>query len=279
MKQRFLSLLLAALLALGTLLPALPAARAAAGEEDPDGHLVAALKDFFAGAEGDYGAVNADDGGACSLGLLQWHGARALALLRYALEGWPGCANYLTQSLYDEIADPAADWGRRVLTAEEAAHISALLGSSGGRAAQDALARRDILSYVALCRDWGMASDATAAYFAVIVNQFGAGGAAAYLRHIRATLGLAEGAAFSDLTVLHRAVHNTASYGQRYLAMRDKSYAYIASLGWALTAPTLGPRPAPEAAGQLAARAKRGPALGLEEAALALLRCWRRLFS
>ena len=35
--------------------------------------------------------------------------------------------------------------------------------------------------------------------------------------------------------------------GQRYLAMRDKSYAYIASLGWALTAPTLGPRPAPEA--------------------------------
>ena len=80
-----------------------------------------------------------------------------------------------------------------------------------------------------------MGTDATAAYFAVIINQFGAGGAAAYLRHIRATLGLGETAVFRDLTLLHQAVHDTKSYGQRYLSMRDKSYAYIRSLGWNLT--------------------------------------------
>ena len=78
----------------------------------------------------------------------------------------------------------------------------------------------------------GMESDATAAYFAVIVNQFGAAGARDYLRHIRDTLGLGEEAVFRDLAALHQAVHDTRDYGQACLSMRDKSYAYILSLGW-----------------------------------------------
>lgn len=233
MKRRCFSLLLAALLAAALLRPALPSVRAG---EDGDDRLVAALKDFFAGAEGDYGAVNANDGGAPSLGLLQWHGARALELLRYALAGWPDCAGYLSQALRAEIADPETGWSSRCLTAAEARQISALLDSAGGRAAQDSLARRDILSYLALCRGWGMACDATLFYYAVVVNQFGAGGAAAYLRHIRATLGVGEDAVFDDLILLHQAVHDTQSYGQRYLSMRDKSFAYVVSLGWPLTA-------------------------------------------
>lgn len=228
MKLRILCWLLAVLL----LLPLTPRAAAA----DPDEALVEALKGFFLQAEGDYGSVNADDGGAVSLGLLQWHGPRALELLRFALEGWPGCANYLTRSLYLEIVSPAASWKSRSLSGAEAERVSALLASPDGRAAQDALARRDILGYLSQARAWGMESDATAAYFAVIINQFGSGGAAAYLSRIRATLGLGEAAVFRDLNVLHQAVHDTA-YGRAALAMRDKSYAYLVSLGWPLSEP------------------------------------------
>lgn len=249
MKTRIPALLLALLLTLGTCVPAVLADAAPEDGEEP---LVEALKGFFAGAEGDYGAVNADDGGACSIGLLQWHGARALALLRFALEGWPGCANYLSAALYREITDPNTVWSRRRLADAEAQLVSNLLGSQDGRAAQDAMARQDILAYVSLCRSWGMQTDATAAYFAVIVNQFGAGGAASYLRHIRETMGVDENAVFRDLTALHQAVHDTKSYGQRYLSMRDKSYAYIAALGWDLTGAPSVPKKAPPPDGALA---------------------------
>ena len=228
MKSRFFPLLVLLALLPGLLVPR----RAEAAESLHEEQLVEVLEDFFAGAEGDYHSVNADDNGALSLGLLQWHGPRALELLRQALEGWPVTANYLTPALYREITQPDTDWQKRRLTRQEAGRLSALLGSPEGISAQDALARRDILSYLALARELGMESDATAAYFAVIVNQFGAAGARDYLRHIRDTLGLGEEAVFRDLAALHQAVHDTRDYGQACLSMRDKSYAYILSLGW-----------------------------------------------
>ena len=255
MKRRVLSFLLALCLTAALLGPALPAVRA---DPEPEEELVEALKRFFAGAEGDYGAVNPNDGGAPSLGLLQWHGARALELLRFALAGWPGCGACLSGALRGEITDPDTEWRSRVLTAAEAEQLSALLSSAGGRAAQDALARRDILGYIATCRSWGMGSDATVFYFAVIVNQFGTGGAAAYLRHIRATLGLGEGAVIRDLNALHQAVHDTKSYGQRYLAMRDKSYAWVVSLGWPLGPELLRKGPPPPESPLSCLAAQRG---------------------
>ena len=230
MKHRMIALLLALLLVGAALTPA---AGAAGGEGDEA--LVEALKGFFAQAEGDYDSVNRSDGGACSLGLLQWHGPRALELLRFALNGWPGTANYLTRSLYREIVGEGTVWSRRTLTEAEARCVSALLGSADCRAAQDELARRDILEYLRLCRSWGMKTDATAAYFAVVVNQFGAGGAKNYLRLIRETLGVGEDAVFTDLNVLHQAVRDTRRCGQPWLPVREKCYAYVASLGWALT--------------------------------------------
>lgn len=233
MTLRVLPLLLLLFLLPGPPTPCRETEEAGPGED----RLVEALEDFFAGAEGDYATVTPDDNGALSLGLLQWHGSRALELLRQALEGWPVTANYLTPALYREITEPGADWQRRKLTPQEAEHISALLGSPQGIAAQEALARRDILGYLAQCRDLGMETDATAAYFAVIVNQFGSAGARDYLRHIRATLGVGEDAVFRDLRALHQAVHDTRDYGQACLSMRDKSYAYILSLGWPIQEP------------------------------------------
>ena len=271
MKQRILSLLLALLCFHAAALP-VSGAEGDAGDEA----LVEALKGFFITAEGDYGSVNANDSGACSLGLLQWHGPRALELLRFALEGWPGCANYLTQALYQEISNPETGWSSRTLSAAEAQRISAMLDSIDGRAAQDAQARRDILGYLQLCRRWGMATDATAAYFAVIINQFGSGGAAVYLRHIRQTLGVSQDAVFRSLVLLHRAVHDTP-YGQSCLSMRDKSYAYIETLGWDLNGPSVR-RPIPAADSPLAQMTAREPfRWQLTPGALALLLHWQSL--
>lgn len=273
MKRRMIALLLALLLAGGSVGPA-----AAAEPEEADAELVEALKGFFALVEGDYDSVNRNDGGACSVGLLQWHGPRALELLRFALAGWPGTANYLTPALYREIVSEATGWSGRVLTEAEAGCVSALLGSADGREAQDAVARRDIREYLRLCRSWGMRTDATAAYFAVIVNQFGAGGAKSYLDRIRETMGVGEDAEFTDLTALHRAVRETQGCGQAWLPLRDRCYEYIVSLGWALTAPA--PRSLPAAERLLALLREREPAAWrLGAAALAVLLRWRTLLS
>ena len=230
MGTRWLALILALALAAGLL-----CGSAAAAEWESAIHaeqVVEALKDFFAGAEGDYGSVNRDDNGALSLGLLQWHGDRALALVRTALERCPITANYLTPALYREITDPDTRWSGRTLTVREAGCLSALLSCREGRRIQDEEAAADILGYIADGWAAGMRTDRTVVYFATIRNQFGPAGAVTYMEHVRAAMGLEAGALFYDLEELHRGVHNTLSYGQRYLVLRDKTYDYIQTLAW-----------------------------------------------
>ena len=195
--------------------------------------LIPALKTFFAGAEGDYTAVNPSDNGALSVGLLQWHGRRALELVRRAAASDPDAAlKYLGRDLYEEVQQPGTTWDRRTLTPGEGAAVSALLGSEAGRRAQDDLAAADITVYIDAARRAGMRTDATVFYYAVIYNQFGVGGAGTYLGHIRAVLGVGEKAVFYDLDQLHAAVHAVKSYGTAHLGQRDKAYAFVISLGW-----------------------------------------------
>ena len=228
MKLRILSVLLALLLILGQAV--LPAAAAEYEQVIHVDWVISALKTFFAGAEGDYDSVNPNDNGALSVGLLQWHGDRALALLRTALERYPITANYLTPALYREITASATSWGGRSLTAREKSCISCLLSSREGRLIQDEEAYADILGYITDGWNAGMRTDKTVVYFATIRNQFGPVGAATYMEHIRAAMGLEQGALFYDLDELHRGVHNTLTYGQRYLVLRDKTYDYIQTL-------------------------------------------------
>ena len=195
--------------------------------------LISALKTFFFGAEGDYAAVNGSDNGAMSLGLLQWHGRRALDLVRRAVDADPSAARqHLGQALYDEVLRPETNWDRRTLTAAEKTAVSALLASPAGRQTQDALARSDISTYLDAAWQAGMRTDATVFYYATIYNHFGVGGARTYLSHIRAVLGVGEDAVFYDLDELHAAVHAVRSYGVRHLGQRDKAYAFAVSLGW-----------------------------------------------
>lgn len=235
MKLRGLSCLI--VLGLLCALFCLPASGAEPGPGVHPDRVVPALKTFFIGTEGNYGSVNANDNGALSVGILQWHGARALKLLRRILSEYPASASCLSAALRAEILDQNTNWSSRTLNGTEKAAVSALLASGSGKSVQDAVAWEDLYAYVEEAWAAGMRCDAVVFYYASILNQFGSGGAKTYLRHIRTTLGVGSDYLFRDLDELHAAVHNTQSYGQRYLALRDKAYAFVSGLGWPLAEP------------------------------------------
>lgn len=227
---------IALLLVLLLLVPLLP--RAAAAEWEEALHverILPPLKSYFMGTEGDYGSVNPNDNGALSVGILQWHGVRALKLVQRVAAEAPDSVGLLTAQLRSEIRDPNTTWKNRTLNAAEKAALSAFLSAPAGVQAQDAQAREDLSAYLEAGYRAGMRSDATAFYYASILNQFGTGGARTYLSCIRETLGVDDTYLFWSLDELHAAAHATRSYGQRYLATRDRTYAYIRDLGWSLS--------------------------------------------
>lgn len=133
-----------------------------------------AAKIIFAN-EGNYASVNADDNGALSVGKVQWHGNRALSLLKKIVEKTGAAAEaVLGGSLYREIMT-ASDWANRKATAAEKVKLSQILGSSQGKQVQDAQAEEDILSYVTHGVSVGIEDPQSLVYFADLENQGGAG--------------------------------------------------------------------------------------------------------
>ena len=133
-----------------------------------------AAKVIFAN-EGNYSSVNADDNGALSVGKVQWHGNRALSLLKKIVQDMgAGAEAVLGGSLYREIMT-ASDWSGRKAAAEEKAKLSKVLGSVQGRQAQDRQAEEDILSYVTHGVKMGIEDPQSLVYFADLENQGGAG--------------------------------------------------------------------------------------------------------
>lgn len=133
-----------------------------------------AAKVIFAN-EGNYSSVNADDNGALSVGKVQWHGNRALSILKKIVERTGTAAEaILGGSLYREIMT-ASDWANRKATAEEKVKLSQILGSSQGKQVQDAQAEEDILSYVTHGVNMGIEDPKSLVYFADLENQGGAG--------------------------------------------------------------------------------------------------------
>ncbi len=158
---RFLRRLTALVLALSVCLCAAPAASASdwSGVLNED-RLLPAMLDFFKGTEGSYGSVNPNDNGALSVGILQWHGVRALRLVRRVIRADPDAIWNLPASLRSEIRDENATWNSRTLTPAEKTALSALLAAPSGVAAQDAQAREDLTDYIDLAWSAGMRSDA-----------------------------------------------------------------------------------------------------------------------
>lgn len=76
--------------------------------------------------EGNYGSVNANDNGACSIGALQWHATRALNLLQKIAAANPtNASNILGSSLYNEVVS-SSSWSYRTLSSGESSAVSAL---------------------------------------------------------------------------------------------------------------------------------------------------------
>lgn len=75
--------------------------------------------------EGGYSSINANDNGAVSVGKVQWHGNRALSLLKEIAQkmGKPAAENILGAALCNEILT-AASWQTRTVSAAEKAKLS-----------------------------------------------------------------------------------------------------------------------------------------------------------
>ena len=136
--------------------------------------IVAAAQNIIFANEGNYGSVNADDNGAVSVGKVQWHGTRALNLLKTICKMESRAATILGAALYREITT-VADWGTRTVTAAEKTVISALLTTASGKAAQDDLAEADVAAYVDHGIKLGIEDPKALVYFADLENQGGAG--------------------------------------------------------------------------------------------------------
>ncbi len=176
-----------------------------------------AAKVIFAN-EGNYASVNADDNGAVSVGKVQWHGNRALSLLKKIAQG-AGAEATLGKDLYNEIMT-AKNWETRTVTAIEKAKLSKILGTPGGKAVQDRQAEEDILSYVTHGVKMGIEDPQSLVYFADLDNQCGAG---ASKRVGNAAAGRAGGAGKVKLDHIHGAALADRVMG-KYSSRRNLVY-------------------------------------------------------
>ena len=168
--------------------------------------------------EGNYGSVNKNDNGALSVGRVQWHGSRALSLMRAICEamGAGRSREVLGAALYTEITAKGTSWGTRKATTEEAGRLSAALSTTEGKQAQDALAMKDIAGYCAHVQKLGVTDPAAIMFMADIENQGGAGASA---RIIKA-------ASAKTLDALYASAKNDKVFC-KYMARRDAVYAAV----------------------------------------------------
>jgi len=238
MKHRWIAVLLALCLGIGTILPA-SAATQYNDSIDVDGIFQAAYA-FFAGYEGQYDSVTPKDSNSLSIGRLQWHGLRARGLLKLIISKNPSkITPMLSSALYSDIMNKSDSyWNTRCLTSAEATQVKAVLGTPEGMQAQDEQAYIDICSYIEAGWKAGFRSNATLFYYCSVLNQYGVGGAAKWLGYVRATMGITANDTVSSLEALHTAVRNTsASTVRNYLNAREKVYKYLKNLSWNLNGP------------------------------------------
>lgn len=179
------------------------------------------------GNEGNYGSVNANDNGAVSVGKVQWHGSRALDLLKSIIKalGQQAATVILGTDFYNEIKT-AVQWNNRTATAAEKSKLTALLTTPAGKAAQDALAAKDILSYIEHGLNMGIEDAKALVYFADLENQGGAGASA---RVAKAAAAQAGTMAKVNLSALHNAALADQVMG-KYATRRKETYSKAAAL-------------------------------------------------
>lgn len=172
--------------------------------------------------EGNYGSVNLNDNGAVSVGKVQWHGNRALSLLKSVI-GSLGSAqsiNIVGSALYNEITS-SNNWSSRIVTADESKLLSAILTTETGKAIQDSLAISDIETYVKKGISYGLTDTGALIYFADGVNQYGTNSSKWKTIAVKS---LANG---GDVTAMYNATKEVLT---QYLTRREKVYKAVLSL-------------------------------------------------
>ncbi len=234
MQKRILSAFLALFLCISALY--IPQRVKAATVSDDD--IINAVLVSFHYNEGTYDSVNRNDNGALSLGKLQWHGARALELLKEISAADPALARQLLgDSLYQEILGSADNaWGSRILSQQEAVLIAELLSAEASHRIQDKLAKKDISAYLSHGRSSGLQDAAVLVYYCDLENQYGYGGAGSLLSRIRGRLGKS----IDTLDELHSTLLQVTG---NYHSRRIWVYNYCSSLDWSkpiqITAPQI----------------------------------------
>lgn len=193
--------------------------------------VVSAAAQILYHNEGSYNSVNANDNGALSIGKLQWHGWRALALLQTVVQANEAQAQELLgDALYSEVLSTkdTSKWSTRKLTSKEAAAVKKLLDTQESRAAQDVLAITDITDYINQGQRLGITNGPALVYFADLANQGGAGASGRVAASASRYAGSYEAVTLNEL---HEAAVCDSVMGA-YLSRRFDTYKYAAGLGW-----------------------------------------------
>ena len=231
MKRRILSILLAVALLIPIVGIPRQTASAVSSVSKTDDEIIDAVMVYLNIKEGNCDSVNADDNGAVSIGMIQWHATRALNILKQIIALIPEYSlEVLGEALYNEIRT-ATSWEGRIVTPEEKEALVKLLGTEESKQVQLAQARSDLGGYLSHAKRQGMSTPAMQFYFMDIENQYGGGGAEYVLRCAKET---AKVDSFSYLYQFHRALmlcpYNSI---QNYINRRISTYSYIVNkLQW-----------------------------------------------
>lgn len=176
--------------------------------------------------EGNYGTVEANDNGAVSVGKVQWHGSRALGLLKDIVKqlGTKQADTILGAEMREEI-ECAKQWESRTVSTAEKKRLTAVLTTPAGKKEQDKLAEKDVLSYVTHGISAGVTDPQALIYFADLENQ---GGAGASIRVAKAAAVKAGALQKVTLPVLHSAALNDRVMG-KYQERRTETYKKAAA--------------------------------------------------
>ena len=237
MKRRLISLLLVTALAVSII----ATAAAVNSVSKTDDEIITATMEYLNIKEGNCNSVNANDMGAVSIGMIQWHGTRALNILKQIVALIPDYAlEVLGEEFYNEILT-AKNWESRIVTAEEKAALIVLLSTEESKQVQIAQARSDIGSYLTHAKKMGLTTAAQQMYFMDIENQYGSGGAERMLRYAKEASGLSK---FDNLTQFHNGMRKAAyqlEYNNSvtpYMSRRESTYTHIVEkLGWETDVP------------------------------------------
>ncbi len=127
----------------------------------------------------EYGFVLADDNGALSIGVYQWHGNNARDLLKtaYSLN-----SNQITKTGKSFGASgnrvltaikQSTDWSSFIPEANTCNCIKAMLLTEAGKKAQDQTSLKDADQYIKICKENGLKKSKPIVYCSDILNQWG----------------------------------------------------------------------------------------------------------